>query len=84
VALHLRLLGRAMIPLVLDSFTILGSSGSHPCYVTKLGTEDLLSITDSTRTGMHNLDVSSALAAQLVLAVAYIHSQGFVHGGSRR
>ncbi len=77
----IELLGRAIIPLVLDSFTILGSSGSHPCYVTTLGTEDLLSITDNTRTGMHNLDVSRALAAQLVLAVAYIHSQGFVHGG---
>lgn len=75
------LLGRAMIPLILDTFTILGSSGSHPCYITTLGTENLFSIKDNILTGMHNLDVSCALSAQLILAVAYTHSQGFVHGG---
>ena len=49
--------------------------------MTTPGTQDLISVRDHTSTGIHALDVSRALAAQLVLAVAYIHSQGFVHGG---
>ena len=75
-------LGKAMMPLVLDSFTIRGPNGIHPCYTTALARVNLIDAKAGSDFGMFRLDVARALAAQLTLAVAFTHSHGVVHGGT--
>ena len=73
--------GRAMIPPVLDSFQILGPNGIHHCYVTAPSGASLSDVQEACNRTIFQIDVARALAAQLTLAVVFIHSQGFVHGG---
>lgn len=73
-------LGKTLIPSVLDIFEIQGSNGTHPCYVTIPARMSLSEAKDASYNRLFQLEVSRALAAQLVLAVEYVHSQGFVHG----
>ena len=73
--------GRAMIPLVLDGFNILGRNGIYPCYVTAPARASLSDVQEASSNGMFQLDVARSLVAQLTLAVVFTHSQGFVHGG---
>lgn len=74
-------LGRGMIPHLLDSFNINGPHGTHTCIVTDLAR---CSVIEAKRHGHYAplmLPVARAIAAQLVLAVAYLHRSGVVHGG---
>ncbi|CAG7989847.1 unnamed protein product [Penicillium salamii] len=73
-------LGKRLIPSVLDRFEVQGSNGTHPCYVTIPARMSLSEAKDASYNRLFQLDVARALAAQLVLAVEYVHSQGFVHG----
>lgn len=65
------------IPHLLDEFTVSGPNGSHPCYTTALALCDLRKCSFGQ---LFHLDVARAMAYELVLAVAYVHSQNFVHG----
>lgn len=76
-----RVPGSETIPRLLDTFTINGPNGSHPCYVTTLALGDLA---ESKFSCLFRRDVARALAYELTLAVAYVHSRGFVHGGESR
>lgn len=69
-----------MIPLILDRFTIHGPNGEHACYVTATARASLSALKDGSWVRLFELDVARTLAAQLVLAVDYVHAQGFVHG----
>jgi len=73
-------LGKTLIPSVLDRFEIQGSNSTHPCYVTIPARMSLSEAKDASYNRLFQLEVARALAAQLVLAVEYVHSQGFVHG----
>ncbi|KAJ5188447.1 hypothetical protein N7491_004772 [Penicillium cf. griseofulvum] len=73
-------LGRAMIPSVLDTFNIRGPNGTHVCYVTTPARMSLSEAKDESYNRLFQLEVARALVAQLVIAVEYVHSQGFVHG----
>ncbi|KAJ5385664.1 hypothetical protein N7509_008205 [Penicillium cosmopolitanum] len=73
-------LGKTMIPQVLDSFEIRGPNGTHPCYVSIPARMSLSDAKDASYNRLFQLEVARALAAQLALAVEYVHSQGFVHG----
>ena len=73
--------GRVMIPTLLDTFKIQGRNGVHPCYVTAPARARLSEALEASDNGMFELDVARALVVQLTLAVVFIHSQGFVHGG---
>ncbi|KAF5612836.1 kinase domain protein [Fusarium subglutinans] len=69
-----------LITPVLDQFTVNGPNGTHSCIVTAPAR---CSIAESIKTSGYNsfqLDVARALAAQLIMATAYIHRAGFVHG----
>lgn len=70
-----------MIPSVLNHFQILGPSGIHHCYVTAPSRASLFDAQEACTRTIFQIDVARALAAQLTLAVVFIHSQGFVHGG---
>ncbi len=66
------------IPHLLDEFTVNGPNGSHPCYTTALA---LCNLRECSFSQLFHLDVARAMVYELVLAVAYVHSQDFVHGG---
>ncbi|OJJ45152.1 hypothetical protein ASPZODRAFT_134565 [Penicilliopsis zonata CBS 506.65] len=73
-------LGQAMIPSILDTFKIQGPNGTHACYVTRPARMSLSDSKDGSYIRLFKLEVARALAAQLAIAVEYIHSQGIVHG----
>jgi serine/threonine protein kinase len=73
-------LGKAMVPSVLDRLTIHGPNGKHACYVTVPVRASVSALNDGSWICLFQLDVAWALAAQLVLAVDYVHAQGSIHG----
>lgn len=68
----------ASIPSILDAFEVHGPNGIHSCYTLPTAQGDLW---DASFNDLFPVEVARALAAKLVLAVAFVHSQGFVHGG---
>lgn len=70
--------GRAMIPLIQDRFEVQSPNGSHRCYVT-LPVQS--SVAAAGFSSFFSLDTARALASGLVLAIAYTHARGLVHGG---
>ncbi|KAJ5577602.1 uncharacterized protein N7459_006566 [Penicillium hispanicum] len=73
-------LGKTMLPLILDSFKIQGPNGTHACYVTSPARMSLSDAKDGSYIRLFSLEVARALAAQLALAVEYLHAQGLAHG----
>ncbi|OJJ78262.1 hypothetical protein ASPBRDRAFT_111894 [Aspergillus brasiliensis CBS 101740] len=69
----------AIIPSILDDFTISGPNGVHQCLVTPVGMMSLAEAKDASSSRLFRLPVARAFSAQLVMAVAYLHSQGVVH-----
>ena len=70
--------GAENISPLLDVFTINGPNGSHACYTSVLALGNLRECCFSR---LLPLDVARILVYELTLAVAYVHSRGFVHGG---
>lgn len=75
-----RSVGETMIPSVLDTFNVQGPNGSHSCYVTVPARTSLSGAKDGSWKRLFQLDVARALAAQLTIAVEYIHARGVAHG----
>ncbi|KAH0593680.1 hypothetical protein MHUMG1_08430 [Metarhizium humberi] len=69
--------GYDAIPRLLDEFTVRGPNGTHPCYATPPAQ---CSLSDASRHSLFRLEVARALSVKLVSAVAYMHSQGYIHG----
>ncbi|KAB8207160.1 kinase-like domain-containing protein [Aspergillus parasiticus] len=76
--------GRAIIPSILDKFNIQGPNGTHICLVTRPARMSVSDAKTESWIGLFQLEVARAIAAQLVIAVQYIHSQGLVHGDLHR
>ncbi|KAI1123934.1 kinase-like domain-containing protein [Nemania abortiva] len=72
--------GKSMILPILDRFTVSGPNGTHPCFVTTPAQCCLTDAREASHSGLFQLDVARSLAAQLAIAVAYVHSKGYVHG----
>ena len=72
----------SLILKVIDRFDLDGPNGIHPCFVMAPAWCDLRDVKESSRSLLFHLNVARSLAAQLAIAVAHVHSQGFVHGGS--
>ncbi|ROT34705.1 kinase-like protein [Sodiomyces alkalinus F11] len=72
--------GGNMIPLILDHFNLDGPNGTHPCSVTAPARCSLADVLEP-GSGPFQLQVARSLAAQLVMAVSYVHHLGYVHGG---
>lgn len=77
-------MGRTMIHSVWDTFNIQGPNGNHACLVTNPARMSLSDAKNGSWISLFQLEVARALAAQLVIAIRYIHSQGFVHGDLHR
>ncbi|KAK2763354.1 hypothetical protein FQN54_009990 [Arachnomyces sp. PD_36] len=73
-----------MIPSILDRFNILGPNGNHACLVTTPARMSLSEAKNESWISLFQTDVARALAAQLVMVVRYMHSQGVVHGDLHR
>lgn len=72
--------GQVVIP-ILNRFELNGPNGIHTCIV---AAPAKCSVAESIKTSRYmsfRPDVAMALAAQLVMAIAYVHRAGFVHGG---
>ncbi|PYI00104.1 kinase domain-containing protein [Aspergillus ellipticus CBS 707.79] len=76
--------GRSMIPLIGDTFNIQSPNGNHVCLVTSPARMSLSNAKNGSWISLFQLEVARALAAQLVIAVRFMHSQGFVHGDLHR
>jgi serine/threonine protein kinase len=74
--------GAAYIPRILDEFSVSGPNGIHRCFVTAPGMMSLAEAKDASSVRLFQPPVARAIAAQLVQAVAFLHSQGIVHGVS--
>jgi serine/threonine protein kinase len=69
-----------MVPSILDRFSIHGPNGIHACYVTAPARASLSQVKDGSWIRLFQFEVARSLAAQLVLVVDYVHTQGIVHG----
>ncbi|KAE8366542.1 kinase-like domain-containing protein [Aspergillus caelatus] len=69
-----------IVPSVLNTFTIHGPNGSHSCYVTVLARASLSGVKNGSWIRLFQIDEARALAAQFVLTVDYVHTQGIIHG----
>lgn len=69
---------RDAIPSILAEFDVQGPNGSHPCYTVAPAQGNLR---DASFSRLFPIQVARALAAKLTMAVAFVHSRGFVHGG---
>lgn len=74
----MRRLSPRLIPGLLDEFEISGPNGTHPCYTT-IPTQG--SLAEVKFNSVFPVNTCRVLAAKMSLAVAHVHSCGFVHGG---
>ncbi|KAM5443391.1 hypothetical protein MferCBS31731_001712 [Microsporum ferrugineum] len=68
--------GLPILPVILDDFELQGPNGRHQCYVTRTARS---SVAGAKYSCCFEISVARALVAQLILAVDYIHSHGYVH-----
>ncbi|KAJ5374529.1 hypothetical protein N7517_006535 [Penicillium concentricum] len=73
-------LGRSMITSASDRFNIKGPNGKHSCHVMNPARTSLSEAKEGSYNRRFQLETARALAAQLVIAVDYVHSQGIIHG----
>ncbi|KAB8263099.1 kinase domain-containing protein [Aspergillus pseudonomiae] len=69
--------GHDSIPTPLDEFELSGPNGTHLCYTMIPAGCDLR---EASFSRLFPLEVTRALSGGLTLAIAYIHSRGYVHG----
>lgn len=70
--------GHGLVPVLLDEFNVQGPNGKHTCYTVTPAQCNLREISFSR---LFSLRVARALSYGLTQAVAYTHSQGYIHGG---
>lgn len=73
--------GEALIPRVLDTFSLDGPNGRHRCLVTEPGMMTLAEAKDASYTRLFRMPVAKAIAAQVIQAIAFLHCRGVVHAG---
>ena len=72
---------QALFPPIFDEFFVTGPNGKHQCLVTPLAGASLASIQGDPKSIIFKLPVARVIAAQLILAVCSLHSEGIVHAG---
>lgn len=74
--------GKAIVQNILDSFTFSGLNGTHRCLVTDAARVDIREAKEASYRRPFRLPAARAIAAQLILGLQFIHSEGIVHGGT--
>lgn len=64
-----------------DPFHLGGPNGVHECLVTTPTRRSLQEVKGAFEGDLLQIDVARSLGAQLVMAVAQVHSKGYAHGG---
>lgn len=72
--------GKAIIPPLMDEFVLNGPNGRHRCFVTVPAGMSIDEAQDASCIRLFQLPVARAIAAQLIQAVAFLHSRGVVRG----
>ncbi|KAJ5697873.1 protein kinase-like protein [Penicillium malachiteum] len=72
--------GWPMIPILQDHFKLESPNGVHECYTTSLARISVANSMAMPVDSAFSVEVARSLVAQLIHAVAYIHSRGIVHG----
>ncbi|KAL3473291.1 kinase-like domain-containing protein [Aspergillus californicus] len=75
-----RLPGKALVQTILDDFSFSGPNGRHHCLVMDAARVNINDSKEANYNRALPLPAARAIAAQLVLAVQFVHSQGIVHG----
>jgi serine/threonine-protein kinase SRPK3 len=73
--------GKAMIPSLLDQFSFDGPNGKHLCLVTEPAGCSIAESKANSPDFMFPLDSARSIAAQAIMGLAYLHSNGVCHGG---
>lgn len=77
-----RLPGQPVVQRPLDSFEFSGPNGSHRRLVMDLARWSVEEAKKAAYNRVFHLPAARAIAAQLIFAVQFVHSQGIVHGGT--
>ena len=67
---------------LLDEFEVVGPNGTHSCLVIPPARMSVADAIDASDNKPFQLPVARAIAAQLIQAVAFVHSKGIVHSGT--
>lgn len=62
----------------LDEFEVNGPNGTHPCYTM---VPARCNLREASFNNLFPLDVARALVGGLIMAIAHMHSCGYIHGG---
>lgn len=73
--------GKEIIPHLIDEFWVAGPNGKHRCIVTAPAQMSLLDAKEASIFGLFQPKVAQSVIAQLIRGVAFLHSEGVVHGG---
>lgn len=65
--------GQALIPRVLDTFSLDAPNGRHRCLVTEPGMMTIAEAKDASYTRLFKLPVAKAIMTQVIQAVAFLH-----------
>lgn len=71
--------GAHSMPPIWDEFTVEGPNGTHLCVVTDPARMTVAEAQDASYTRLFQPDVARAIVAQLIEAVAFMHTRGYVH-----
>lgn len=76
---HTPSVGIHSMPPIWDEFTVDGPNGTHRCIVTVPARMTVSEAQEASYTRLFQLKVARAIAAQLIKAVAFMHTRGYVH-----
>ncbi|PYH37021.1 kinase-like protein [Aspergillus neoniger CBS 115656] len=72
--------GRKYISSLLDQFSFKGPNGHHMCLVSEVAGCSVAESKENSPRFMFSLDIARAIAAQVTMGLAYMHSLGVGHG----
>ncbi|KAF3481304.1 uncharacterized protein GIQ15_04063 [Arthroderma uncinatum] len=70
---------KSLISSMSDEFVVAGPNGEHRCVVTAPASMSLSDAKDASYSRLFQLSTARVIAAQLVQAIAFLHSRGIVH-----
>lgn len=71
--------GAHSMPPIWDEFTVDGPNGTHRCIVTDSARMTVAEAQEASYTRLFQLKVARVIVAQLIEAVAFMHTRGYVH-----
>ncbi|KAK6844090.1 kinase domain-containing protein [Apiospora arundinis] len=72
--------GQRFIPRLLDEFSIEGPNGRHTCLVQEPAACSIAASKEDSLKFMFPVETARSIAAQLIMGLSYLHSQGLCHG----